>query len=390
MLALGYVSMAGALSTDLYLPSFPDLATDFGVGASTVQFTLTALLVGAAFGQLVIGTVSDALGRRRTLIAALILFTLCGYAAAASPTLGVLIAVRAVQGFAGAAGTVLARAVVADLASRERAVRAFSRLWMMIALGPAIASPLGAWLTQIGGWRMALLGLAVIATGMLLVALLAIPESLPRERRHVLRAGVLAGNIARLLRHGPYVGYAVAFGAAYAALIVYISSSSFIVQNVLGLTPLGYGLTFSLTSVAFMSGAWLSGRIASALGVVRTFTIAQLLMIAAAAGATALGLADALSLPAYLILACVFSAGSGAVMSSASALAIGQTGTAAGAASALLGFGQFVFGAAASPLGGILGTSTPVPATGFMAVFAGISIAAALVARALHARRGMR
>jgi MFS transporter, DHA1 family, multidrug resistance protein len=377
MLVLGYISMAGSLSTDLYLPAFPDIAADLGVGASTVQLTLTALLAGSALGQLLIGSVSDALGRRRTLLVALTVFVLCCYLAVVSPTIEVLILVRAVQGFAGASGTVLARAVIADLVDHRQAVRAFSTIFVMIALGPAVASPLGALLTQVGGWRAALLGLAVLATGMLVVAAIFVPESLPLERRHPFTIGTLARNIGHLLRHPVFMGYAVAFGAGYAALMVYISSSSFIVQEVLGITPLGYGLTFSLSSVSVMAGAWLNGMVAHRIGARATLRIAQLLQALAAATGVVLVVTGGLTLTTYLVLVSAFAMGCGSVMSSASALAVGQARAAAGAGSALVGFTQFVFGAFASPLGGIAGTQTALPAMAAMTGFAVLGLASA-------------
>lgn len=380
--ALGFVSMTASLSTDMYLPAFPSIADDLGAAASAVQLTLTAFLVGSAFGQLIIGSISDALGRRRTLIAALTLFAACALGAALSPSLSVLIAIRAVQGFAGAAGAVLSRAVIADLVSHERAVRAFSTLFVMIALGPAIASPLGALLTQWGGWRAALGGLAVIGIAMLAVAVFAVPESLPPEQRHPFTLAALTGNIGGLLRRPVYVGYVLAYAAGYAALMTYISSSSFIVQDALGHTALVYGLTFSATSVAVMTGAWLNGRVAQRWGAAPTLRAAQLLVICAAAVLAVLALSGVLALASYLPLACLFAIGCGAVMSSASALAVGQAAGAAGAGSALLGFAQFVLGAAASPLGGLAGTSTAVPATIAMTSFAAIGIGAALFAQA--------
>ncbi|WP_448003136.1 multidrug effflux MFS transporter [Agromyces bauzanensis] len=381
MLVLGYVSMAGSLSTDLYLPAFPAIAADLGVGASTVQLTLTALLAGSAFGQLSIGSVSDALGRRRTLLAALGVFVLCCYLAAASPTIEVLILVRAIQGFAGAAGTVLARAIIADLVDHAQAVRAFSTIFVMIALGPAIASPLGAVLTQLGGWRAALLGLAALATGMLVTAALFIPESLPPDRRHPFTVGALARNIGRLLRNPVYMGYTIAFGAGYGALMVYISSSSFIVQDVLGITPLGYSLTFSLSSVSVMAGAWLNGVIAQRIGARPTLRIAQSLQALSAAVGVVLVLTDSLTLTSYLVLVGAFAMGCGSVMSSASALAVGEARAAAGAGSALVGFTQFVFGAFASPLGGIAGTQTALPAMTAMTCFAVLGLVSSGVAQ---------
>ncbi|GAA3199796.1 multidrug effflux MFS transporter [Microbacterium terregens] len=378
--ALGYVSMAGSLSTDLYLPSFPSIAQDLGVGASAVQLTLTAFLAGSAVGQLFIGALSDALGRRRVLIAALALFTVCGFAAAASPTLAVLIGVRAVQGFAGAAGAVLARAVVADLVSGERAVRAFSTLFIMIALGPTIASPLGALLTGVGGWRLALLGLAVFATGMLVVAILFIPESMPPDERHPLRVGALARNVGRLVRNPTYISYAIAYASGYAALMVYISSSSFIVQGVLDVTPFGYALTFSLSSIAVMLGAWSSGRIARARGATTTMRVGQVVTLLGASATALFASTGTLVLGTYLPSVFAVAVGCGIVMSSASALAIGHAVAAAGAGSALLGFLQFLFGALASPLGGTLGTDTAVPAGVSMTAFALTGLAAGFVA----------
>ncbi len=378
--ALGFVSMTASLSTDMYLPAFPSMADDLGAAASAVQLTLTAFLIGSAFGQLIIGSISDALGRRRTLIVALTLFSACALGAAFSPTLSALIAIRAVQGFAGAAGAVLSRAIIADLVSHERAVRAFSTLFVMIALGPAVASPLGALLAQWGGWRAALGGLAVIGVAMLAVAILVVPESLPRERRHPFTLSALTGNIGGLLRRPAYLGYVFAYSAGYAALMTYISSSSFIVQDALGHTALTYGLTFSATSVAVMTGAWLNGRVAAHWGAPPTLRGAQLLVIGAAAGLAVLALSDVLTLGSYLPLACLFAAGCGAVMSSASALAVGRAAGTAGAGSALLGFTQFVFGATASPLGGLAGTATAVPATIVMTSFAAVGIVAALFA----------
>lgn len=386
MLALGFLSMTGSLSTDLYLPAFPDIADDLSVSASVVQLTLTAFLVGAAFGQLMIGAISDALGRRRTLIAGLVVFALCTMLAVASPTIGVLIAVRAVQGFAGAAGTVLARAIVSDLSSPTGALRAFSLLWAMIALGPAIASPLGALLTQIGGWRWTLAGLAAIAAAMLVVAVLAVPESLPPERRHPPTPSALIGAMGRLLRDRTFVARVIAFGAAYGALMSYISSSSFIVQDVFVASPLVFSLIFSLTAVFIMSGAWGSGRFAPAFGPVRTLRVAQATAVVAALAAATLALTGTLSLPTWIVLACVFSTGAGAMMSTASAIAVRSAAATAGTASALLGFAQFTFGATASPLGGVLGTDTAVPATLAMVGFTAIGVAATTFSERARAR----
>lgn len=374
MLALGYVSMAASLSTDMYPPSFPGIAEHFGVGPSAVQLTLTAFMAGAAFGQLLIGSLSDALGRRRTLILGLAVFAACAILAVFSPTLGFLIAVRAVQGFAGASGAVLARAIIADLATPRETVRAYSLLFVMIALGPAVASPLGALLTELGGWRAALTGLAVLGSGMFAAAALSVPESLPREARQPFSARVLVLGAGSLLGRMSYLGHAVAFAAGYGVLIVYIGSSSFIVQSMFGLGPVGYSLTFTFSSAAVMLGSWLSGKVSLRWSGMAALRIGQLLALGASALLLVSALAGVLTLAVYLPLVGCFAVGAGFVMSTASALAIGQAVGIAGTGSALIGFGQFVAGAVAAPLGGLAGEGTAAPAAAGMTAFALIGL----------------
>lgn len=384
--ALGFVGMAGSLSTDLYLPAFPDLGDDLGATAAAVQLTLTAYLIGSAVGQFGIGTISDALGRRRTLLAAFSLFAVAGFAAAAAPSLEWIVALRFVQGLSGSAGAALARAIVADLATGERAARGISILIATMGLGPVIGSPLGALLTSWGGWRAALLGLAVVSTAMLAVTFFAIPESLPPNRRHPARISALVASLARLVRDGAFVGYALAFALGYAALILYIGSSSFVVQNVFGASPVVYSLTFAAGSISFVLGAWLNSRVVRRLGADRALRVAQLTSLASAAVLLLLALTDALGLVSWVPLVCVFGAGCAGTMSDASALTLGRAAFAAGAASATLGLFQFSLGAFASPFGGLWGDETAVPVTAGMTGAVVLGLAAAAFARSREHR----
>lgn len=377
MLALGYVSMAASLSTDLYLPSYPVLAEHFAVGPSVVQLTLTAFLIGAAFGQLVIGALSDAVGRRRTLIFSLAVFAACALAASFSVSIEMLIGIRCLQGFAGSAGAVLARAIIADLSTPAETGRAFGTLFVMIALGPALANPLGGWLTELGGWQAPLLGLAVLAAGMCIVAAAMIPESLPPESRHAFHPGRLATNLWKLCRTSAFLGFALAFGLGYACMMVYISSSSFIVQDIFGLSPFGYSLTFAIGSISFMGGAWLSSRIAARWGGAGALRVGQTVQVVTAAAGLSLALLGMFPLGVYLTVVVLVSGATGIIMSTGSALAVAQAVGVAGAGSALVGFSQFLFGAIGTPLGGIFGTGTAVPALLAMTAFAVLSYLAA-------------
>lgn len=382
--ALGFVAMAGALSTDLYLPSFPNLRADFGATASAVQLTLTAFLLGAGIGQFSAGTVSDALGRRRTLVVALAAFAAIGFAASAAPTLEWLVSLRFLQGIAGASGAALARAVVADLSQGEATTRGLGLILAMTGLGPVIGSPLGALLSEWGGWRAALLGLAVVAVAMLAAALAVIPESLPLDRRHAPRIGALLRNVASLARDSGFLGYALAYALAYAALMVYIAASSFVVQGVLGASAFVYALTFSAGAAAFAAGAWQSGRIAQRVGARAALRIGHALSLAAALALVVLEVAGALSLVTWVPIICVFAAGCAIGMTGASALALRRGALMTGAASAGLGLLQYTLGAIASPVGGAGGGASALPALAAMAV----AVALAAVCAVSGARAG--
>jgi DHA1 family bicyclomycin/chloramphenicol resistance-like MFS transporter len=384
--ALGFIGMAGALSTDLYLPAFPDLRDDLGATAAAVQLTLTAYLIGSAIGQFAIGTVSDALGRRRTLLAAFSVFTIAGFAAAAAPSLEWIVALRLVQGLSGSAGAAIARAIVADLATGERAARGISILIASMGIGPVLGSPLGALLTAWGGWRAALLGLAFVSAAMLVVIAVAVPESLPPKRRHPARVGALVASLGRLARNGAFVGFALAFALGYAGLMVYIGSSSFVVQNVFGATPVVYSLTFAAGAVSFVLGAWLNARVVRLLGIAGALRAAQLTSLAAALTLLALAVTGGLSLASWVPLVCVFGAGCGGTMSDASALTLGHAAFAAGAGSAALGLFQFSLGAVASPFGGLWGDDTAVPVAAGMTGAVVLGLAAAAFGRTCERR----
>ncbi len=391
MLALGYVAMAAALATDLYLPAFPDIAYTFQVSPSAVQLTLTMFMLGAAVGQLFVGSLSDALGRKSVLVMAFSVFVVAAFLSSLSVSIEMLLVMRAIQGFSGASGAVIARAIISDLATPNEAARAFGALFAMMAFGPALANPLGAWLTELGGWRLALLGLSILAAGLLTVALFVIPESHPASRRQPFRAGPLLRNLLSLIRRPVFMAYVLAFGSGYAAMMVYIASSSFIGLGLFGLTPLQYSLTFTTGSVSFMLGALISGRLGARYTGDQLLRFGQLLQVAAGVMllvsiVTALLLSSG-GLVVWIAFLVMVSAGGGMIMSTASRLAISRAVGIAGAGSALVGFSQFVLAALGAPLGGLFGTDTALPTAVASLTLAVVSLLCGAFARSKFASK---
>ncbi|MFF7964183.1 multidrug effflux MFS transporter [Streptomyces sp. NPDC007903] len=373
---LGALTATTPLAMDMYLPSLPEVTRTLHAPAATVQLTLTACLAGMALGQLVVGPMSDRWGRRRPLLTGLAVYLVATVLCAFAPTVETLVAFRLAQGLAGAAGIVIARAVVRDLYDGVAMARFFSTLMLISGVAPIVAPLIGGQILRVTDWR----GVFVVLTGIgaVLTALvwLRLPETLPPAERH--RGGVKESlrTMRGLLADLPFTGYLLAGGFAFAALFAYVSASPFVVQEVYGASPQTFSLLFGLNSVGLVvagqiNGKLLVGRVrldrvlACGLAVIVLAATALLLMATGVFGEAGLA-------PVAAALFVLMSA-MGFTMPNTQALALLRTRHAAGSASALLGTTSFLIGAVASPLVGVAGERTAVP----MAV---VQLAAALVA----------
>lgn len=258
---LGSLTALGPLTIDLYLPSLPQVSTDLHVSQAVTQLTLTAFMIGIALGQLAIGPLSDTLGRRRPLLTGLSVYVVAGALCALAPDPAVLIGMRLVQGLAGAAGIVIARAVVRDLYDGLGAARLLSSLMLVSGTAPILAPVLGAQLLRLTSWRgvfvvLTLLGLAVLAATAALLT-----ETLPAGRR---RRGGLPDTLRTmrdLLADGRFSGYLLTGSLGFAALFAYIAGSSFTLQEVYGASPQTYSLLFALNSIGMVVTGQLNGKV---------------------------------------------------------------------------------------------------------------------------------
>src|SRR6267143_177042 len=212
---LGGLTAFGPLSIDMYLPALPAIGRDLAASESMIQLTLTACLIGLAIGQVIAGPLSDALGRRRPLLIGVAGYVIASLLCALAPAATILVALRLLQGLAGAAGIVIARAIVRDLYSGSAAARYFSRLILVMGLAPILAPVLGAQVLRVSTWRGIFLVLTIVTALLWLSAARGLPETLPAARRN---AGSLAGTLnifGQLIRDTPFIGYAVAAGLAF-------------------------------------------------------------------------------------------------------------------------------------------------------------------------------
>jgi DHA1 family bicyclomycin/chloramphenicol resistance-like MFS transporter len=348
---LGLITAIGPLSLDMYLPAFPAIAGDLGVSPAEVQFSLTTCLIGLAVGQLVCGPLSDRWGRRRPVIAAVAGYAICSLLCALAPSAPLLAGLRLVQGVAGGAGVVVARAIVRDLHSGTAAARYFSRLTLIFGLAPIAAPLLGSAVLKVTSWHGIFVALGLIA--LLLTALLAmrLPETLPPHRRSAGGLGAIARAARLLFADRIFVGYALAQAFAFAALFSYLSGSSFVLQDGYGVSPTAFSVLFGVNACGLIVLSQANGRLLGRVAP-RTLLLGTLLSQVLAGGVT---LAAALlgSLPALIAGLFLLVGTIGMVTPNATALALDRHPERAGTAAALLGGVQSVVAALGAPLTGL-------------------------------------
>jgi len=262
LLILGVLSAFGPLSIDMYLPALPALSRDLRASAAQTQLTLSACLLGLALGQLLAGPLSDALGRRRPLLIGVAAYAVASLLCVLAPSVGVLILLRFVQGLAGAAGIVIARAIVRDLHAGLAAARYFSLLMLVNGLAPILAPIIGGQLLRLTSWRGVFGLLAAIGALLLLAVATGLRETLPRADRHVGGVPATLATFRQLAADRLFVAYALSSGLALAAMFAYISGSPFVLEGRYDPTVLHELLARG--HVAELGGEWTEGRLSGA------------------------------------------------------------------------------------------------------------------------------
>ncbi|GAA3991367.1 multidrug effflux MFS transporter [Thermobifida alba] len=350
---LSLLTATSSLATDLYLPAFPEISADLGATEAQVQLTLTAIMVGLAVGQLVLGPLSDRWGRRVPLLVGAGVFTLSSLASAVVPTVEALSVLRLLQGLSGAAGAVISRAVVRDVFDGEDGARFFSRLSLLTGLAPMLAPMLGGQLLLFGSWRMLFGVLGLVGLVGLALVYFALPETLPRrDAGRAGRRGSVLGVLLRLHLDPRFMGPTLVMSLSFAMTFTYISAFSFVSESEFGATPQQFSLIFGINSLGMVLGnqanTMLIGRmdgprrlLAGLLGALAAVAVLVYLAVSGQAGLV--------SVTAALFVMMFFT---GLISPNATTLAIAsQPSSVAGTGSALLGALQFAIG------GGLAATS---------------------------------
>lgn len=387
LISLALLAALGPLSIDMYLPGFTAMAEDLNTSASTIQLTLTSFLFGLALGQLVIGSLSDRFGRRTPLLVSMIVCLIASAACVLAPSIAILIPLRFIQGFSGAAGVVIGRSIIRDRSHGTSAVRAFSLLAAISSVAPVIAPLLGGILLPFVGWRGVLAVIAIATLVMLMNIVLFVPESLPPESRSTGGVAGVFRAAKALFANRIYLGFLLTVAFTFGAVFAYVSASPFVFQNVLGLSSGAYSAAFTFNACGLIIASAVNTRIVGRIDPAKILTVAQitLVMIVLLLGVTFLTGID--SIYTVLPLTFVFIMCIGFTIGNATALAMNAVNVAVGTAAALLGAFQYTFGAITSPLVGLGGEDSPVMMIVVMAVSGSTALTMLLLTRRAIARQ---
>ncbi len=348
LITLGMASAMGPFVTDFYLPALPQLTTVFSTTSSAIQMSLTLCLIGLAIGQLFIGPISDKYGRKMPLIVSMIIFSLATLCCLFTTNIYIFLVCRFLQGLSGAGGIVISKSVASDLHTGKELVHFFAVLGCVQGIAPICAPFLGGLLLSISDWQgifYSLFGIGVI------LSLIFIPfhESLPEERRQ--KGNIYSGlkHYKTFFTHKKFMVYVAILTLAQGILFIYISSSTFIFQQIYGLSALLYGVCFGLNSLAIMAGSLFAGRIGDPERALNLGERGAFVAVIATAACIATKLPFVfieLSIWAMLFFM-------GIIFTMATTLALDLERNNAGSASALIGFFSFLAGGIAAPITGI-------------------------------------
>lgn len=330
----------GPISTDMYLPSLPALVADFETDVPTVQLTLSAFMVAFALAMLVYGPLSDRFGRRPVLLGAVMLYVVSSIACIFAPTIEALVIARVFQAMGCCAGPVLGRAVVRDVYGRDRAATVLSYMGTAMALAPAIGPIAGGWLQVAFGWHSVFVVLSLFSLIALVGTYFMLDETNPHKNPYATSPRGILANYAALLSHRIYVGYMLTISACYCVIFSFISGSSFVLIEVVGLSPDLYGYCFATIVIGYMTGTFISGRFGRRVGHEKLILIGATLGTVGGAAMAFFAWTGQVTVLTIVLPQMLAMVGVGFVFPNSQAGAIGPFPQMAGAASALVGFFQ--------------------------------------------------
>jgi DHA1 family bicyclomycin/chloramphenicol resistance-like MFS transporter len=360
IVTLSILCAFGPLCTDIYLAALPQINEFFNANAAQTQLTLTSCFLGLAFGQCVIGPISDARGRRIPLLASMIIFTVMSFLCAVATDIRMLIAYRFFQGFAGSGALVLSRSIACDKFQGPALTQFMAVLMAINSVAPVLGPVIGSLVITVANWEAIFYLLSGIGVMVTVLCLLFVGESHTPDpnSRGVLHA---IGSMLKELLNLRFLFYVVSLSFIMGGFFGYISAAPFVMQVHYHLSPVGFSGAFATVTVCIAVASMLAGRMVKHTGEVKMVWFSYVVMLAAGAAVLVISLFPPESFIPILICLMFFCAMMGVSQTAGFSIVMAARRGQAGAASGIFGVMTFLFGSMTSPFMGIMGEDSIIP-----------------------------
>ncbi len=360
IIILGALTAIGALSIDMFLPGLPQIRADFNTTASASQLTLTLFMVGLAFGNLIMGPLSDAYGRKQPLVIVMVIYTIASIGIVFATNITMMISLRLVQGLCAGAAAVISRAIASDMYHGKALTKFLAVLMLVNGVAPVIAPAIGGVVLMFSTWHMVFILMTIFGAFMIFCTTVRVPESLSRQSRQSADIRSILAQFKVLLKQPRFVLPMLLQGMTFVILFSYISASPFITQRIYDLSPQAFSIMFAVNGIGLIISSQLSGKLVdyfSPLSIMRGFTWVQL------AGVIMITIVLTLHLPIVFLFIAFFVLVSPVtgIATLGFSVAMDERTGGGGSASSLLGLVQTLIGGISTPLVGLMGEKSYIP-----------------------------
>ncbi|QUX18397.1 multidrug effflux MFS transporter [Staphylococcus haemolyticus] len=360
IIILGALTAIGALSIDMFLPGLPELKKDFNTTTANAQLTLSLFMIGLGLGNLIVGPISDSIGRKKPLVISMIIFALASLGIVFVENIWIMVFLRFIQGFTGGAGAVISRAIASDMYRGNELTKFLALLMLVNGVAPVIAPALGGLILSFAVWRVVFVILTLFGVLMVLGSLFKVPESLSVENRDSSGVNVIFSNFKSLLTTPRFVLPMLIQGVTFIMLFSYISASPFLVQKVYGVSPLHFSWMFAGVGITLIIASQIAGKLVDYFHpqvLLRTFTIIQIFGVVIVSLTLINHWHFALLVIGFIVLVAPVTG----VATLGFSIAMEERTTGSGSASSLLGLLQSLLGGLVTPLVNLKGEYNSMP-----------------------------
>ena len=362
LILLMAVTGTGAMATNILVPAVPGLSQSLNSNPAVVQYTISLFILGLGTAQLILGPLSDRIGRRRVMLGGLTLFLVASTLAIFTTSIEELIVVRIFQAFGAATGVVVGRAIIRDLVGRNQTASLLSLVTTAMVVSPMVAPAIGGILDTNFGWHSIFIFVAVAAAILLTWVIIVLPETAKTVNQPG-GFGLLKTDINILLRNRAFIGYALTGALSCGPYYVFIGGVPHFAVSILGLSSAEYGLWLILPSFGYMIGNMFCTRLSVRWGIDHVIPLGLSILI----GATVLGIIGVWVVPqesrwiigTLFIANAMMTVGNGMVLPNTIAGAVSIRPSAAGAAAGINGFVQMTLGAGIAQVSSYLVVAIP-------------------------------